>query len=203
MKQRKTGEIGFYTGKTRSGKTYQLQRRITRHRRAIVWSVKEQVDRYGDTWADSLRVSTLADLKALVMEYGAAPGHIIYTPRRLSDFADFCRCAHAWGIIAPCSVVAEELADVTTPGKAPDGWGNLLRQGCGWGINVYAVSQRPAESDKTVIGNMSFIHAHQIMRARDRVYIAEEMNLPLSEIEALTGYQWIERWATGEIKRGR
>lgn len=199
---RKTGEIGLYTGKTRSGKTYQLKRRIARKRRVLVWSVKESVDHYLEVWPDSVRVRTLHDLKGLVVRLGKAPAHIVYTPASLREFGAWAKLAHAWGVIAPCAVVAEELADVTTPAKAPDGWGNLIRQGAGWGIDIYAVTQRPAESDKTIVGNMSYIHAHQIMRAQDRAYVAAEMDLPLEQIAALTGYQWVERWADGKVKRG-
>ena len=201
--QRRTGEIGLFTGKTRSGKTHQLKKRIKAKKRVIVWSVKESVDHYAKTWPDAIKVSGLHELKALIIRLGKRPGRIVYLPRSLSEFGAWAKLAHAWGIYAPCAAVAEELADVTTPGKAPDGWGNLIRQGAGWGIDIYAVTQRPAESDKTIIGNMSFIHAHQIMRAKDRAYVAAEMDLPVEQIAALTGYQWIERWQDGRIKRGK
>lgn len=202
MKKRKTGEIGLFTGKTRSGKTYQLQKRIKPARRALVWSVKEPIDLYAEVWPDSVKVRGLDALKNAVLEIGSRPAHLIYLPSKMSEFGDWARLAHAWGIIAPCSVVGEELADVTTPGKAPDGWGNLIRQGAGWGINIYGVTQRPSESDKTIVGNLSFLHCHQQFREQDRAYIAREMDLPIAEISKLTGYKWIERWADGRIKRG-
>jgi len=204
MPRRRTGEIGLFTGKTRSGKTHQLKKRIARERRVIVWSVKEAVDKYAENWPGrAVKVRGLHQLKALVMQIGKAPGIIIYTPASIKEFGDFCKIAHAWGIMTPCSVVAEELADVTSPGKAPDGWGELVRQGAGWGINIYGVTQRPAESDKTIIGNMSFIHAHQVMRDKDRQYIASEMALPVEDLQKLTGYQWIERWQCGKLKTGK
>lgn len=202
MKKRKTGEIGIYTGKTRSGKTFQLKKRISKARRALVWSVKEPIDHYAEVWPDSVMVRGLDDLKKRILDIGGGNAHLIYLPARMSDFGAWAKLAHAWGIIAPCAVIAEELADVTTPGKAPDGWGNLIRQGAGWGIDIYAVTQRPSESDKTIIGNMSFIHAHQIMRAEDRAYVAREMDLPQDTIAALNGYHWIERWADGRVKKG-
>jgi hypothetical protein len=202
MAKRRTGEIGLYTGKTRSGKTYQLKKRVAREKRIIVWSVKESVDHYARDLGGTV-IRTLKDLKQAVTQIGKGPGRLIYTPRSMADFGQWAVCAHAWGVFAPCSAIAEELADVTSAGKAPPGWGNLLRQGAGWGINIYGVTQRPAESDKTIIGNMSFIHAHQIMRAKDRAYVAAEMDLPVEQIAALSGYQWIERWQDGRIKRGK
>lgn len=203
MGKRRTGEIGLYTGKTRSGKTYQLKRRIKSARRVLVWSVKEPIDRYAANWKGAITVRGLAELKATIQRVGSRPAVIIYTPRSLKDFAGWAKLAHAWGIIAPCVVVAEELADVTTPGKAPDGWGELIRQGAGWGIDIYGVTQRPAESDKTIVGNMSFIHAHQVMRDNDRAYLAREMDLKVEDIAGLRGYAWVERWQDGRLKRGK
>lgn len=200
---RKEGELGVYTGSSRQGKTAALKQHIKRHRRVIVWSVKETVDRYGEVWQDSVRARTLPELKAAIMRAGKGAAHIIYTPQSLKDFEGWARAAHAWGIIAPCSVVAEELADVTTPGKAPDGWGNLVRQGLGWGINIYAVTQRPSESDKTAIGNASYLHCHFMMREQDRVYMAREMNIQPGDLGALKKLEWIERWADRTVKRGR
>lgn len=99
-------------------------------------------------------------------------------------------------------MVAEEIADVTSPGKAPDARGLLVRQGLGWGINIYAITQRPAESDKTVMGNATYFHAHAMSRSKDRKYMAEEMDLPVEQLAALQPLQWIERWNTGAVKRG-
>jgi len=128
-------------------------------------------------------------------------------PSRLSEFGDFCRLAYAWGMCGNeinqhTTCIAEELADVTSPGKAPETWGVMLRQGLGWGMNIYGVSQRPAESDKTIMGNLTFIHAHFMSRAQDRKYIAEEMDINPDDIKALEQYKWIESWAGREIKRG-
>ena len=204
MAQRRTGEIGVYTGKTRSGKTWQLKKRIKKKKRVCVWSVKESIDRYADNWSDSVVVSGLAELRAVLFsDIGKRGGHVVYVPRSMKEFGSWTKLVHAWGIMAPCAAVGEELADVTSAGKAPDGWGNLIRQGAGWGVDIYGVTQRPAESDKTIIGNMSFIHCHQIMRAKDRVYVASEMNVGLEVIEKLTGFKWVERWADNTLKHGK
>lgn len=201
-RRRRDGELGVYTGSSRYGKTHQVKKRIKTAPRAIVWSVKESMDRYADTWRDSVKVYSLADLARRVRALGRRPGHLIYIPESLKDFEGWARCAFAMGIIEPCTVVAEELADVTTPAKAPDGWGNLVRQGLGYGINIYAVTQRPAESDKTIMGNWTFLHTHHMTRSRDRAAMAEEMDLPAEDIRALKKYQFIERWAGGRLVRG-
>jgi hypothetical protein len=109
MAKRRTGEIGLYTGKTRSGKTYQLKKRVAREKRIIVWSVKESVDHYARDLGGTV-IRTLQDLKQAVTQIGKGPGRLIYTPRSMADFGQWAVCAHAWGVFAPCSAIAEELA---------------------------------------------------------------------------------------------
>lgn len=203
---RREGVLGIYTGASRQGKTYQLKKRVKKSPRVLVWSVKEPVDKYAQTWAGAIVVrGGLHDLRRVLFEQiGSGRGRVVYIPRRLSDFGPWAKLAHAWGIVAPCDVVAEELADVTTPAKAPDGWGNLIRQGLGWGINLYAVTQRPAESDKTAFGNATFLHAHAMSRANDRKTMALEMDIPVADLANLKKYHWIERWlTTQQLKKGR
>lgn len=62
----------------------------------------------------------------------------------------FCRCV--WEIAdgkRNTAVVVEELADVVGMGKAGRYAGQVLRKGRKYGLDFFAVSQRPAEIDKT------------------------------------------------------
>jgi hypothetical protein len=129
---------------------------------------------------------------------------VVYVPEKTSDFNPFCRIAFAWAICGhdkrlKTSIIAEELADVTSPQKAPEGWGILLRQGMGFGANIYAVTQRPSESDKTVMGNASYLHTHYMQRQQDRVYMGREMDIEPEKIGNLQRYKYIERHNTGKI----
>lgn len=203
MPNRAEGECGLYTGSSRMGKTFQLQKKIKSHKRVIVWSVKETIDKYGKLWPDTIYLSNRHDLRNTIRSKGKNKKlRIVYMPKSMKEFGAWAQAAHALGIVAPCSVIGEELADVTSAGKAPDGWGNLLRQGLGWGINIYALSQRPAESDKTILGNLTYIHTHRMARADDRKYIAKEMDIDPDQIKDLEKYQWIEAWPGGQIKQG-
>lgn len=203
--RRREGVLGVYSGASRQGKTHQLKKRIKGARRACVWSVKESVDRYADTWPDAVIIKGgVAELRAALFAGGGkGRGRFVFVPWSLRDFGPWAMLCHAWGIVEPCDVVAEELADVTKPGKAPDGWGELVRQGLGWGINIYAVTQRPAESDKTIMGNATYFHVHFMARESDRRYMAREMDVTPEAIKALRQYEWIERWNNGQIKKGR
>lgn len=66
------------------------------------------------------------------------------------NFEFFCKCVWEVGDGAKSiAVVIEELADVTTSGKASTTHGQIMRRGRKYGLDVFAVSQRPAEIDKT------------------------------------------------------
>jgi hypothetical protein len=97
--------------------------------------------------------------------------------------------AFSWG---NCTAVAEETADVTTPAKAPVGWGTLVRRGRKRGISIIGVTQRPAESDKTIIGNATKIHCGMLKRPQDRKYMALEMDVPLQVVNELKPLEWLE-----------
>ncbi len=200
---RKEGEIGYFTGASRTGKTASAKQHVKDHARAIVWSPKEPIDHWLKVWKGSTPVLTIADLKTFVTQNPTDPAHVVFLPASFDDFTDFCRLAFAWGIMAPCTVVSEELADVSRPGKAPAGWGELLRQGLGYGINIYAMSQRPTESDTTILGNQTFIRTHKMARAADRKMMAAEIDVPLEKVEALKPLDWIQRGPGDKLTTGR
>lgn len=201
--RRADGELGIFTGATRQGKTTSVLQRIRKHRRALVWSPKETVDNYAGILSGAVKVRGLRALREAVLKLRGAPARLVYIPDTYRDFENFARLAFVWGTFAACTVVVEELSDVTKPGKAPDGWGDLLRQGLGFGITIYAVTQRPAESDKTALGNASFIRTHYLMRFEDRASIARHMGIKPEEIEKLKPLTFIERHNDGRIIRGK
>lgn len=84
------------------------------------------------------------------------------------------------------AVVIEETSDVTTPGKAPEHYGVLIRRGLKYGCSIYAISQRPAESDKTTFGNAGMVHCCRLSLPRDVRYMAEVMGCDPGHIAALS-----------------
>lgn len=104
------------------------------------------------------------------------------------------------------SIVAEELADVTSPAKAPEGWGMLIRRCRKYGGDVYGITQRPAESDKTLFGNCMVLHVCGLQRANDRKYVAMELDMPVSDIAALSRekLEFIHKdMRSGKVDKGR
>lgn len=101
-------------------------------------------------------------------------------------------------------MVAEELSAFTTPGKAPSGWHILLTQGLEFRADIWALVQRPAESDKTCIGNATRLRAFAMTRAADCAYLARELDCEPAEIAALKPLAYVERdMLTGRLSRGR
>lgn len=75
-------------------------------------------------------------------------------------------------------VVAEEIAQVTAPGKAPPAWGWLQRQGRKYGLGVVSATQRAAESDKTAFTQARWIWIGQCGE-RDTAYLEREIGEPI------------------------
>lgn len=185
--------ITLVCGGSGSGKTAWLVREIKRAKRVIVWDMKGEYSRdHG-----FVRVSSRTQLVKLLR--ARERGRFAFCSIDPREFDFFCRAAYAWG---KCVVVAEELADVTSPGKAPLGWGMVVRRGRDRALCVYGVTQRPAESDKTVIGNATRIHCCMLPRPGDRAYMARELDIEQSRLDALRPLEWIEKEG-GEVKTGR
>lgn len=129
---------------------------------------------------------------------------LAYVPPKITPahFELFCNIAWVWIRMARGALVVEELADVTHPGKAPVAWGEIIRKGLRYGPVIYAITQRPSESDKTALGNASRVHCHRMQRAADCAYMAAELRVPALEVGQLRPFEWIERDAWGHVTRG-
>lgn len=174
-------------------------------RRLLVWDVKGE----WAAWPDVVAVPSFAALFAAIRrapgKYDTAPGRYAFVPARADrdSFQWFASAAYWWGCAAPAVIVAEELPMVTHPGKAETAWGAMLRMGLGAGITIYALTQRPAESDKTTLGNASLVHAGRQPFPRDARYVAELLKLDQSHVDSLRPRDFIERADSGRVTRGR
>lgn len=181
-------------GGSGTGKSAWLKRQVRRARRLIVWDPNDEYT--------GQRVTTRAALLAACRVPVNKPLRVRYVPPAVNqaEFDYWGRVAFAAGQAA---VVAEETADVTSAGKAPPGWGLLVRRGRHRGITLYGVTQRPAESDKTIIGNHTLIHCCKLKRAEDRKYMAREMDIDQAELDALKPLEWLETDDQGGKNKGK
>jgi len=181
MTTRPDGSLYYVTGKSRSGKSAWTKEMLNSFKRQVVFDIKHEYS----PGMGYKQIHSLQELKAeLSGNYG--PGKYAFQPRKPAlEFGAWSKMAMTWCKMAICAVVAEELSDVTSPGKAPDGWGQVCRQGLGFGMEVFAITQRPSESDKTSIGNATLIHCCQMIRHEDQKYMSREMGTTIENIALL------------------
>lgn len=204
------GEAILVCGSRGSGKSGWTRQQCKPAARLLVW------DSVGEWSRDRVvkSVRTLTQLHALIVADMANPGQFKYGyvgPVNAKTFHTFCKLAFVWMKVSgpfaskhPGGVlVIEELADVTTPAKAPEGWGEIVRKGRHFGGSIYGLTQRPAESDKTLAGNADVIHCGRLSFPTDRKTLAEYLDIPVKQITDLPSLHWIERdMRTRDLRTG-
>ena len=174
-------------GSSGSGKSWGVKLDLKRLKASRV-IIFDPDDEYGDV-PNVVTVLTAGDLIETLKRFPRGGLKIRYVANGSEAFDLWSRAAFAWG---NCVAVAEELAGVTSPNKAPHGWHTLVSRGRKRGIIIYAVMQRPAECDKTVIGNATTIRAGRMTRDMDRRYIANETGVDRSKYAVLQPLEFIE-----------
>ena len=181
-------DLRLVCGGTGSGKSSYIKKEIRRLKpsRILIW---DPVDEYGEL-AD-VRITSPLELSALLKRYPHGALKVRFVAEGAKMFEFWAACAFAW---CNACLVAEELADVTTAGKAPPHWGHVVRRGRARGLApIFAVTQRPSESDKTTVGNATLTHVGRFNRQQDRKYMADEMDIDVREIAALAPLEFIEK----------
>lgn len=181
------GRLRVVSGASRCGKTTQVAKETAAARRICAWDPEDQ-------WAglpNYQKVTTRRQLLDALQTPGRVRVAYVAGGGLKAEFDFWCGAVfYAGRFIAPLVVIAEELADVTTPSKAPGNWGILIRRGLKRGIDIYAISQRWAEADKTCIGNASEYMLFT-SRGEDIDYIAKKTRVPVAELEALEPFEFI------------
>lgn len=174
------GRIIVVVGSTGSGKSQWVRQQIKTAPRLWVWDVKPEYH----TLKGAVVVRNAGDLLSAAQKKNNQ--RVLYVvPPTPANFEWWARCAYVAARVKQITIVAEEIADVTSPGKAPLHWGQLVRKVRATGSDLFAITQRPAESDKTAIGNASLFHVGRISRKKDRVYMAAELDVLESAIASL------------------
>lgn len=169
--QRDNGKMLAYAGSSRQGKSHHAKKDTKKHKRLAIWDTRGE---YLEAGVEVVR--TLSELAAKMKQAGKGPLRVALWADSLGDFEGFCQLAYAWVQLWPATILAEETSDVTNPGKAPPGWGVLLRKGLFYGGWIYATTQRPQESDKTIWGNATIKRCFTLVDENDRVYMARRMS---------------------------
>lgn len=195
------GRLYVIAGASRSGKTAWTRKQTAKVRRAFAWDPEDQ-------WAQLpgwTKVTTRKQLLAAMQKPG--PQRVAYVAGgKLAEEFDFFAgcCMYAGRYVEPLDVIAEELADVTTPSKAPGNWGILLRRGLKRGINLWCISQRWSEADKTAVGNASDFVVFRQSSGDDVAYLARKTGIEAERIAGMKPLEYVIKDAlTGEVVAGK
>lgn len=195
------GRLYVIAGASRSGKTAWTKRAVAKRRRIFAYDPEAQ-------WCELpgwRKVTTRAQLLDAMQQRGAQ--RVAYVPGGdiKAEFDFWCGCVYySTRYVESTDAIAEELADVTTPSKAPGNWGILVRRGLKRGGNIYAISQRWSEADKTAFGNASDYVVFRQSSGDDVRYLARKTRIQEQEIDGLAPLQYVHMDAlTGAISRGK
>lgn len=195
------GRLIVIGGASRSGKTAYVRKAIGRAPRVFAWDVEDQ----WSTLPGFVRVTSRADLLRLAQYRGPVRVAYVAGGNLAENFGFWAGCVQYSGRwCGPLVAIAEELADVTTPAKAPGNWGILLRRGLKRGVTIYAISQRWAEADKTAVGNASEFVIFRQSSGDDVRYLAKKTRIPEAEIDGLKPLEFVRYDAiTQQMTRGK
>lgn len=201
MKQehRSDGYLYAVAGASRFGKTHWTLQRLQKPQRLLVWDPRGE-------YVQPARCQMIRNIPALartLKEAWDGPGRFAYWGP-ITDFNAFAELAYVWAQLWPAVIVLEETSDVSSSGKARGAQGELIRKGLYYGTHIYAITQRPQETDKTTWGNASVIHCHHFSLPLDQEYMGKVLGVSPEEIGALRKGEWIERHAgkPGVIRGG-
>lgn len=195
------GRLIVIGGASRSGKTAYTKKRVAGEKRIVAWDPEDQWSQLSG-WR---KITTRRELLGAIQ----TPGYMRLAYVAGGDLKpefDFWAGAvmYAGRHIAPLACIAEELADVTTPSKAPGNWGILLRRGLKRGITIYAISQRWSEADKTAVGNASEFVLFRQSSGDDTAYLSRKTRVGRELLDSLLPLQFVRfDAATGETERGK
>ncbi|QLG87590.1 hypothetical protein HQ393_04595 [Chitinibacter bivalviorum] len=147
-------------------------------------------------FAKQVRAAGKGPMKLGLIPYGK-PSDMV----KLFDL--FCQIAYQAG---QCVVITEEMSNVCDGGKCnAAGWRTLITKGRTRGFRIYALTQRPALIDKTVLTQATTIRCGVLGSDNDAKPVASVMRgVPHSDLLALQPLEYIEYIKKGPvINRGK
>lgn len=179
-------------GASGNGKGTYIKTLLSKLRKArpiLVWSPMEDSDNYA-AYIQGVRVYNIT---ALVEALKAGGTRIVLVPDDPEDrklFDRFCRIA--WELVGWC-VVVEELSDCTMASWAPPKWKRITKQGRHRNLKVIAACQRPADADKSFLGNASEIRCYAVNWVSDQKVMANVMAVTAKDIAGLPKFEYFHR----------
>lgn len=194
-------EIIAVMGASGSGKSAYIKGEIRRRKakRLMIYDPEGEYTAFGRV------VTSLADVHSVLMQAdGGKPFKLVFKShadpaRAVKQFDMLCRLAFEAGDLL---FVAEELADVTTPSRAPVGWSMMTRRGRKRGCEIIGASQRPANIDKNFLGNCTAVRSGRLLYEEDAKAVAKVLGIAHADLLALESLHYVSRRPPEPAERG-
>lgn len=188
---KRKADINYVCGSTGAGKSHWIKEQIANDARLVVF---DPDDEYGDV-SGIVTMRSPREMLKLLEKHKTSALKVRLVAFGQAAFEAVNAAAFAW---TNCTVVCEEIADVTRIGKAPPMWGQLLRRGRKRAIRIFAVTQRPSEADKTALTQASVIRTGLLGREADRKALADDMDINVDYLRKLAPLDFIESHRNAE-----
>lgn len=165
--------------------------------RLIVWDFKHDPGLIGTGRAFSSLPEFIRAMKAPAFELRYLVAHQADIH---AQFDVFCKAAFQAGNLV---MFVDELPEVTKANKAPAAWRRCVNVGRDYTgadgkrrwLSIIGAGQRPAECDKSFIGNCDVIHVGRLAHQADAREMAQSLGCDFRQLLALPDLDWIERRA--------
>lgn len=161
-------------------------------RRLVVWDFMREYQEHG---------TVHRNLRDAIQAMAGKTWRIAYQPdpaRKDAEFDLVCRAVKA---AKNCTLIAEELAFVTTPNKAPPMWRELCllgRHETHASATLIGISQRPASIDKDFLACCDVIHCGRLAYDADARAVAPYLGCDWRDLTRLPDLHYIEKGAGSE-----
>lgn len=169
--------------------------------RLIIWDFMDEYGKFARPCTDLNKLT-----EAMRKAGGDGPLKARYLPQKSdekglrNEFMKLCDLVYGW---ESCSLIVEELSNVTTASWAPPSWRKMTTSGRHANIHIVGTTQNPAIIDKTFLSNCTLIHVTGLRVNLHRRAVAQSTDIPESDIASLVPLEYIEKdFMAGEIRRG-
>lgn len=187
MTAAKEAPIHARMGAPRSGKTAstKIDVKAANPGRLLIWDPKREFEDMAQVVRDLPQLYHATNGKSFKLRYVPGGGLAEWKEK----FSAFCLIALERQHL---TMIVDELADVTLPGWAPEGWQMATRQSAHHHLTIYGLSQTPAGVDKTFFNNASHVRTGRLGSASNIRTMADALMCTQHDIRALSGTEFIE-----------
>lgn len=162
---------------------------VTGATRLVVWDLMREYSGHGQA---------TQSLSAAIKAMASPAWRITYQPNPANKEAEFDLLCKAVKAAKKCTLVAEELAFVTQPNKAPPAWRELCllgRHETHARATIIGISQRPASIDKDFLACCDVIHCGRMAYDADAKAVAPYLGIDWRELTQLPDLAFVEKSA--------